>query len=304
MMPVIAITKTSPEWPLESKQLLIDSILNNFDIGTIYFESVNDTNRHLVTEHPANIEHLGYQYFILDGQQRLEAITGFYNNKFPMSNNSFIAYEPSLDIRNLTYSEIKQKYPGLARVFTDYVLSITSMTANSVTLMDEMLLRLSLNKNAQLAELHWEARVNEAKTTTSLLRLQLLAQDEDYRVRKETAQSLAANRELLSKLADDEHYLVRQSVVKATYDAELLTKLATDSSIQVRSAVAVQTSDPLLLQVLSQDESWEVRFIVAGKSFDEKTLAKLSLDHNFVVAAKAQEMYHRIDQSGVWVTKH
>lgn len=60
-------------WELSDKQLLIDSIFNNIDIGKFAFihldyKKLNET---------------GYGYEILDGKQRLNAIIDFYENRFP-----------------------------------------------------------------------------------------------------------------------------------------------------------------------------------------------------------------------------
>lgn len=54
-------------WPRKLKQYLIDTILKNLDIGRIW---VRDE---------------GEKYWIVDGQQRLNAIWGFANNEFPLN---------------------------------------------------------------------------------------------------------------------------------------------------------------------------------------------------------------------------
>jgi len=57
----------SEVWKLKKKQLLIDSILNDYDIGSIILRQ----NQNM--------------WEILDGQQRLKAIFDFIENKFPLS---------------------------------------------------------------------------------------------------------------------------------------------------------------------------------------------------------------------------
>lgn len=58
-------------WELEDKQKLIDSIFNNVDIGKFVFIHLE------WEEHPLN-----YSYEVLDGKQRINAITEFYENRF------------------------------------------------------------------------------------------------------------------------------------------------------------------------------------------------------------------------------
>lgn len=60
-------------WELEDKQLLIDSIFNNIDIGKFAFIHLNDKKW----------AETGNGYEILDGKQRLSTIIDFYENRFP-----------------------------------------------------------------------------------------------------------------------------------------------------------------------------------------------------------------------------
>lgn len=60
-------------WDLEDKQLLIDSIFNNIEIGKFAFIHLDDENW----------TKTGKGYEILDGKQRLCAIVEFYENRFP-----------------------------------------------------------------------------------------------------------------------------------------------------------------------------------------------------------------------------
>ena len=62
--------RQSELWNLEKKQLLIDSILNGYDIPKIYLHKFNK---------PKKIRGIEMQYAIIDGRQRLETIWGFLN---------------------------------------------------------------------------------------------------------------------------------------------------------------------------------------------------------------------------------
>lgn len=60
-------------WDLQDKQLLIDSIFNNIDIGKFAFIHLDD-KKYIET---------GNNYEILDGKQRLSSIIDFYENRYP-----------------------------------------------------------------------------------------------------------------------------------------------------------------------------------------------------------------------------
>ncbi|WP_165225780.1 DUF262 domain-containing protein [Aquisphaera insulae] len=61
-------------WKLPEKQLLIDSILNGFDIPKIYLNKISSS--------------LQYEYDVADGQQRLIAIWNFCENEYQLGVNS------------------------------------------------------------------------------------------------------------------------------------------------------------------------------------------------------------------------
>lgn len=63
------VQREDTAWTLEQKQLLIDSIYNNYDIPKFYFRR---------DDKALDI------WWLLDGQQRLTAITNFLEDKFPL----------------------------------------------------------------------------------------------------------------------------------------------------------------------------------------------------------------------------
>lgn len=60
-------------WEQSDKELLIDSIFSNIKIGEIVF----------VERDRAEVQASGCLYEILDGKQRLDAIRGYYENRYP-----------------------------------------------------------------------------------------------------------------------------------------------------------------------------------------------------------------------------
>src|SRR5262245_49525745 len=87
-------------WTLEKKQLLIDSILNDFDIPKLYFHALSKSQK----------TSGGVDYTIIDGRQRLETIWHFVDGNFPLSSDFKYLLDDSVKAGGLTYSEIARLY--------------------------------------------------------------------------------------------------------------------------------------------------------------------------------------------------
>jgi len=82
-----------PVWKLPAKQLLIDSILCEFDIPKVYL-------------HDRGASAL-QRYAVTDGQQRLRAIWAFLNDEFEVSQNSYGQLDTC---RGKRFSKLEKKY--------------------------------------------------------------------------------------------------------------------------------------------------------------------------------------------------
>lgn len=103
-----------------------------------------------------------------------------------------------------------------------------------------------------------------SKTDTAKELLSRLAEDEDYLVRMAVAKNPCAPETALRHLAEDEYLFVRCSVAQNPATPEdVLMLLAQEPEVDfedVRAAVALNESAPLpLLELLAQDESSVVR---------------------------------------------
>lgn len=121
-------------WPLEKRQLLIDSIINDFDIPKFYFHEFHPPKKYGRTE---------FDFAIIDGKQRLSSIRDFIENKFPLSETIEYMAEPSFDIRNLTYKELSLKYPYIRDVFNSFPLDIVTIVTDDIELIEDMFSRLN-----------------------------------------------------------------------------------------------------------------------------------------------------------------
>lgn len=120
-------------WGLENRQLLIDTILNDFDVPKLYF--------HEITERSEAIGDSGYA--VIDGRQRLESIWSFIDGEFALAPDFRLFNDPSVFAGDMTYSDIAREYPLLKTKFDSYVLPIITITTDDLELIEELFLRLN-----------------------------------------------------------------------------------------------------------------------------------------------------------------
>lgn len=119
-------------WTLEKRQLLIDSIMNDFDIPKIYFHELNE-----------NQKKGDKKYAIIDGRQRLETIWRFIDNDFPLSGDFIYFKDRSINANGMTYGDLAIRYPSLKMFFDSYELPIILVNTDDIDLIDDMFLRLN-----------------------------------------------------------------------------------------------------------------------------------------------------------------
>jgi len=132
-------------WKKEQKQLLIDSILNGFDIPKFYFQFM-----------PPKYDGNFYNYAIIDGKQRIEAIMGFLHDEFPLADTfSFLDAESKdtlYEISGKCFSEIERCAPAIAARFWQYELCVVFMDTTDPNTINEMFIRLNSGVAANTAE--------------------------------------------------------------------------------------------------------------------------------------------------------
>ncbi len=131
---------TSPEyqrnggiWTLEKKQLLIDSIINNYDIPKIYFHQFSREEK----------SRTGKSYAIIDGKQRLETIWGFIEGAFCLDDG--FEYQDNIGLRlgGLSYDDLAKEYPKIKINFDSFVLPIIGVQTDDIDLIEDMFSRLN-----------------------------------------------------------------------------------------------------------------------------------------------------------------
>lgn len=120
-------------WTKEKKQLLIDSILNDYDIPKIYFH---------VYEKQQQIE-TGIAYSVIDGRQRLEAIWQFIDGEFNLSEDFVYQRDSSLKMSGLSYEDIAKEHPKIRIQFDSFVLPVVGIRTDDEYLIEDMFSRLN-----------------------------------------------------------------------------------------------------------------------------------------------------------------
>jgi hypothetical protein len=120
-------------WTLEKKQLLMDSILNDYDIPKIYLHAFSREQRKAD----------GFAYAVIDGRQRLEAIWQFIEGKFTLSDDFVYQDDESLRLARLGYSDIASGYPKIKIKFDSFVLPVVGVDTDDQELIEDMFSRLN-----------------------------------------------------------------------------------------------------------------------------------------------------------------
>lgn len=129
-------------WTREKKQLLIDSILNDYDIPKIYF--------HLY-ERSKKIE-TGCNYAVIDGRQRLETIWEFIEGDFNLSSEFIYQRDETKVMANLSYFDIAKEYPRIKVQFDSFILPVILVSTEDEDLIEDMFTRLNEAASLNAAE--------------------------------------------------------------------------------------------------------------------------------------------------------
>lgn len=121
-------------WSLEKRQLLIDSLLNGFDIPKFYFHDFYPS---------ATVEGTEYRYAIIDGKQRLSAIWGFIDGSYGLDPDAKLINNPNANIGGLTYAELGEQYPRIRAEFDSASLAVVGIQTEDGELIEEMFSRLN-----------------------------------------------------------------------------------------------------------------------------------------------------------------
>lgn len=123
-------------WSQDRKQLLIDSILNEYDIPKLYFH-------HILSWYEKGKFDARFKYAVIDGRQRLSTILDFLDDKFPLADDFRYFEDESVAVAGMHYSQMSKENPRLKVIFDSFTLPITLIETDDLDLVEDMFSRLN-----------------------------------------------------------------------------------------------------------------------------------------------------------------
>src|SRR6266852_6857026 len=121
-------------WTLEKRQLLIDSLINGFDVPKLYFHEFVPSKR---------IRGKTYRYAIIDGKQRLQTVWDFIDGGIALADDFEYLRNSSIHIVGLRYRQHASQYHRLKSRFDATLLDITTIRTQDIGLIEDMFSRLN-----------------------------------------------------------------------------------------------------------------------------------------------------------------
>jgi hypothetical protein len=121
-------------WTLENKQLLIDTIVNGFDVPKLYMHKLST---------PETVDGREIELAVIDGKQRLSAIWDFIQGRFPLSRDFAYVKQEDVDARGFTYADLAREYPEIKADFDAYSLDVVTIETDDTELIEDMFSRLN-----------------------------------------------------------------------------------------------------------------------------------------------------------------
>ena len=121
-------------WAMDNRQLLIDTVLNDFDIPKLYLHKFNE---------PLRKGGKNYDYAIIDGKQRLETMWAFIDGSIALAEDFQYFKDSTVKAGNMKYSELGREYPDLKVQFDSFQLTAVCVETDELELIEEMFSRLN-----------------------------------------------------------------------------------------------------------------------------------------------------------------
>jgi len=122
-------------WGIPTRQKLIDTVLNGFDIPKVYLADFTQSERSLDTA--------GLPYAVIDGKQRLQALFSFFSGHLALSRHFVLFDKPMLPLGGLTYQQMVHGFPEVANRFASFRLTVMGVITRDEANINELFLRLN-----------------------------------------------------------------------------------------------------------------------------------------------------------------
>ena len=126
--------RLSDIWTLDKRQLLVDTILNGFDVPKLYLHKFHE---------PIKKGGRIYDYAIVDGKQRLETVWNFIGGKIALADDFEYFKDDAVKAGGMTYVELGGAYPDLKVQFDSFPLTAICIETDELEMIEEMFSRLN-----------------------------------------------------------------------------------------------------------------------------------------------------------------
>jgi hypothetical protein len=126
--------RESEVWNLDKKQLLIDTILNKFDVPKIYLHKFPQ---------PLPKEGASYEYAVIDGKQRLTTLWSFIDGEFALSDDFEYLTEKSVSASGMKYADLAKKFPEIKQDFDSFSLDVVVIETDEIEIIEDLFSRLN-----------------------------------------------------------------------------------------------------------------------------------------------------------------
>ncbi|MCX6938463.1 MAG: DUF262 domain-containing protein [Verrucomicrobia bacterium] len=257
-------------WSKEKRQLLIDSILNRYDIPKLYFHKLDRQA----------IKSSNKMYAVVDGRQRLEAIFDFMDGKYELADDFEYLLDETVDMRGLNANDIAKKYPRIKQRFDAFNLPVVCVETDDLELIEEMFSRLNEAVPLNAAEKRNAIGGEMARTVTEVSKNSFFTKKVKFKNTRYQHKEGAVRLLFLEKCFDEgkvvdtkkpflDAFVREHRAGKSTKVARLKTAVA--STLKEMSQVFVDNDNLLIAQ-----SSIPVYFLLFREAITEGKLNKLS----------------------------
>jgi hypothetical protein len=131
-------------WSIADRALLIDTIINGFDIPKFYVSDFGRRTTRLSNEK--------YVYAVIDGKQRFQAIFDFMSNEYPLDKEFKWRFDPDLELSGLFYRDLGNDHPRIASIVDEFVIDVMSVSTDDPEDINKIFKRLNKGKALTGAE--------------------------------------------------------------------------------------------------------------------------------------------------------
>ncbi len=121
-------------WTLEKRRLLIDTMINGFDVPKLYLHKFQT---------PLVEGDQSFEYAMIDGKQRTEAIFDFIENGFALDSDFKYLHDEEIDLSGLTYRELASQFPDIKQDFDSFTLDVITIDTDDIELIEDLFSRLN-----------------------------------------------------------------------------------------------------------------------------------------------------------------